>query len=256
MVLPVLQSPPVSPPPCALLSEPSKMPTLTFNIPAGRFCPGGIKSVALHGKEAVCWGCYAMGGNAMPKAVTSRFGAKFRRGTNYCRPNVRTALDARADFVLRSLRTDGGDSFVRSMVETIGRSRTVKRTGLFRVHDSGDLFSNAYVRAWIRICRELPSIRFWFPTREHIMPGRMPALLELAALPNVSVRPSALRKNEPAPAVPGLAAGTSVYDRPADARREGQRVCPATRPGNVPTCAANNCTRCWDKGGSICYVNH
>mgnify|MGYP003645323566 CR=1 FL=1 len=122
-----------------LLSTPSKMPCFSFNIPALKFCPAA-KLVMNLAKKAM--------------------------------PNVAEALQNKGNFITKSIREDGGDSFVKEMVEQItrkyykasGQKKSLKNcdTDLFRVHDAGDLFSGAYINCWIRICEALPDIRFWF----------------------------------------------------------------------------------------------
>ena len=130
------------------------------------------------------------------------------------------------------VRCFGTDTFVSTMVATIRRARNP----YFRVHDSGDLFSPAYTWAWVRIVQALPDIRFWFPTRSwrpitmtRMSPaGRMAWELALTALnaePNVTVRPSALFFNAPAPRIPGLAAGSTAAD-------DGSYTCPASKQDN------------------------
>jgi hypothetical protein len=76
-----------------------------------------------------------------------------------------------------------------------------------RVHDSGDLFSAAYTRAWIRICESLGWVRFWFPTRS-CQASWLDVIRELAALANVTVRRSAIHFDDRPPQIDGLAAGT------------------------------------------------
>jgi hypothetical protein len=113
-----------------------------------------------------------------------------------------------------------------------------------RVHDSGDLFSPEYTRAWIRICACLSWVRFWFPTRSWQAPW-LDVIQELAALPNVAVRPSAVHFDDDPPQVDGLAAGTT-------AKAFGY-TCPAPRQNN----ACGDCRRCWTaKSLPVSYHAH
>ena len=244
-----------------LLSDPSKMPCKSFNIPALKFCPAAklIMNLAKKAKESldklICSHCYACKGM-------------------YLFNNVKTSLQNKADFILKSLREDNGDSFVEEMCEQIekayfkkGEKKKLKNcnTDLFRVHDSGDLFSAAYINCWIRIAKRFPTVSFWIPTREHVRQDQLPHLQNLAALPNVVVRPSALRINEPAPVVKGLDSGTAVYNDEAKAKADGHMICPATvhafRMGKkawskldkkerakLASCAGNKCQACFLKG--------
>jgi hypothetical protein len=105
------------------------------------------------------------------------------------------------------------------------------------VHDSGDLFSPAYARCWTRIARQLSHIRFWFPTRSYRIANILPAIVELAVLPNVTVRPSALMLDADAPVIPGLAAGSGATYLHEDA------TCPAYRQNGE----CRDCRSCWDR---------
>ena len=232
-----------------LLSEPSKMPCVGFNIPALKYCPSAVILLKEYPEDSICNECYA------------------RKGF-YLFKNVSEALQARADFVIKSLREDDGDKFVEEISKQLrkkyfdkhGKKKQLKNidTDLFRGHDSGDLFSVPYINAWKRVCELFPSIRFWFPTREYVRESQMNALKDLASLKNVCLKPSALRMNEKAPIVEGIDAGTAVYDDKEKAEEDGHFVCPATIEGNLATCKGNNCNLCFIKGckKGIAYLAH
>jgi hypothetical protein len=194
----------------ALLTNTSKMPCPSWGLPAGKACPG-----AKYGEGSICGSCYAAKGN-------------------YGVPTVQWALSERFRWTLACMRTEAGrDAFVAYM------SAAIDRIGLpyFRVHDSGDLFSPAYARCWARIARNLSHIRFWFPTRSYRIPNLLPAIQELAGLPNVTVRPSALMLDSEAPVIDGLAAGSGATYSKDDA------TCPAyTQEGKCLDCRS-----CWDR---------
>jgi hypothetical protein len=238
-----------------LLSKPSKMPCYGFNLPAMKFCPAAIQALKEYAENAVCSHCYAMGGT-------------------YLFTNVKKSLENKANFLLKSLREDKGQTFVVEMVKQITEAysggkkklngRVFNKT-LFRVHDSGDLFSPAYIDCWIAICKQLPNINFWFPTREYIRHSQLPKLRELASLENTIVRPSALTINAPVPVIEGLDNGTSVHKTLQDALDAGYKPCPATIKKNriglaawrklskaeqqkFSSCAGMNCKACFIKG--------
>lgn len=202
-----------------LLTDASKMPSASWSLPAREACPW-----SLSGEHTICSVCYA------------------DKGSYTVYPSVKRAQRARFAWVRECLKTtEGTDSFVSTMVDVISRTRNP----YFRVHDSGDLFSPAYTWAWVRIVQALPQVKFWFPTRSwrpltmsKLNPSiRMSwelALLALAAEPNVTVRPSALFLNSPAPRIPGLQAGST-------AANEGYN-CPAHAQNNE----CGSCRACWD----------
>src|SRR5260370_39685844 len=77
---------------------------------------------------------------------------------------------------------------------------------------------SAYAESWLEVCRRLSTVRFWIPTRAWQQPsGLLPVfdpllavLRKLAALPNVTVRPSALNFGDLPPVVAGLHAGSTA----------------------------------------------
>ncbi len=193
-----------------LLTNTSKMPCPSWGLPAGKACPG-----AKYGAGTICGSCYAAKGN-------------------YGVPMVRHAQQERFRWTLALMKSSAGqDAFVAYM------SKAIDTIGLpyFRVHDSGDLFSPAYARCWARIAANLSHIRFWFPTRSYRIANLLPSIQELASLPNVTVRPSALMLDAPAPEIPGLAAGSGATHSKADA------TCPAYRQAGK----CLDCRSCWDR---------
>src|SRR5512133_2048527 len=125
------------------------------------------------------------------------------------------------------------------------------------LHDSGDMFGAAYVGCWLEVCRRLPDVRYWIPTRAWQVPnGPLPlfdplleTLRRLAKLPNVTVRPSALNFGGHPPIVAGLHAGTTAAM--PDILRAFQ--CPAHARGNE----CGECRACWDrKELPISYQKH
>lgn len=120
-----------------------------FGIPAGRTCPGETETCA-----AVCY------------AKNGRYRTHQVRDTE----RRRYELAKRPDFDLLA---------VAEILE--------KGIGRLRIHSSGDVFSPAYARAWIRIVRKCPNTRFWLYTRSWRVPAVRKELVKLAKLRNVRV---------------------------------------------------------------------
>src|SRR5262249_55554902 len=116
-----------------------------FNLPAGTTCPG---------KSAACASCYAQRGR-------------------WLFPNVRDALTWNYRLAQRSF-------FVEEMVEELRR----RRVKVLRLHSSGDPFSAQYTRKWLEILARSPDVSAYSYTRSWRVPEILPALAELAALPN------------------------------------------------------------------------
>src|SRR5215475_8326942 len=199
-----------------LLTKTSKMPGPSWSLPAHKACP--------RANGNICDSCYASKGC-------------YRYNT------TQNAQHARFAWTVESMRTPAGrNAWVEHMVSAI------RDTGCkyFRVHDSGDMFNVAYAQCWLEVCRAMPEVRFWIPTRAWQQPaGPLPlfepllnVLRQLASLPNVTVRPSALNFGDYAPVVTGLHAG-STASMPDVFRA---RQCPAYSQGGN----CGDCRTCWD----------
>lgn len=196
----------------ALLTFTSKMGCWSWGMTAGLSCPFAItsKNARVHGLPVndryVCESCYA-------KEGMYRF------------PAVRRAYQARYEWAVQSMRTvDGRDLFIRTMVTAIRTESARFGLDRFRIADSGDFFSPAYVDCWYEIARQLPGIRFWAPTKSW-RASWLDRIVRLNTLPNVSISPSAARLNEAPPVVPGLSGGSMVIT--SDAHAGDVHICPA-----------------------------
>jgi hypothetical protein len=83
----------------------------------------------------------------------------------------------------------------------------------FRIHDAGDFYDEAYLDAWLEICRKMPHVHFWAPTRVWADP-EMAAVLERRVarnkIPrNLVIRPSGLFFDGSCPIIKGLAGGST-----------------------------------------------
>ena len=271
----------------ALLTRPSKMPGYSWSLPAGNVksgkkkgtCPFAVFGRDALGNAAMCSGCYAD-----PDSVKlhHKTGKPMRRGGSYGYAAVRAAQEARRDWTLTCLISkEGREEWVTTMVDAIrwatrttasvrraralaavygpgticgpdyamppktrGRSR---RIPFFRVHDSGDMFSDKYAAMWADVVAALPDVRFWIPTRSYHGAAQLrilPVLRTINALPNAAVRPSALYMNTAPPDVDGLAAGTG-------AAADGYN-CPSSHQGG----ACLDCRKCWGKTTPVLYRIH
>jgi hypothetical protein len=117
------------------LSKPSKMPCSSYSIPA-KYCVTGSKLAKVSG--SVCSKCYALKGF-------------------YPTPNVKAALER------RYLSLSNPD-WVEAMTLTISGS---EGSGYFRWHDAGDIQSIQHLEMIVQVCKNLPDIKFWLPTREY-----------------------------------------------------------------------------------------
>jgi hypothetical protein len=116
-----------------MLSQTSKMPCKSFNLPA-QACKVGSELAKVKG--STCHGCYALKGF-------------------YRMPVVKKAMDRRLEAIK-------GDLWVDNMVYELEK----EKSGFFRWHDSGDLQSLDHLKKIIAVCNATPHIKHWLPTRE------------------------------------------------------------------------------------------
>ena len=188
------------------LSKPSKMPCHGYSTPAKR-CLIGQKMRSVIG--SVCNKCYALKGR-------------------YVFPDVLAAMEKR----FRSL-TD--PLWVATMSFLIGKK---EKSGFFRWHDSGDIQGVWHLEKIVEIAKNLPSIKFWLPTREYSFVTSY--LTNGGTIPdNLTIRLSALMIDGQAPDAIAKAHNLVV----SGVSDNSSYNCPAPSQGNF----CKSCRACWDK---------
>ena len=125
--------------------------TLIFNLPAGKTCPGA----------SLCKAFAVMGDNGKtriqdgPETVFRCFAASSE--AQY--PATFAARAHNLQTIVEALR-DGIDVAAVMINNGIQNHRT-KSTKLVRIHESGDFFSLAYLRAWIAVAKLNPDLKFY-----------------------------------------------------------------------------------------------
>ena len=211
--------------PSLKLSKTSKMPCLSWSLPALSTCPGSRdKKGEL---VQVCQGCYA----------TTGF---------YRMPTVAAVREHnRKDWMRADWWTD--------MVTALEGEK------YFRWFDSGDIYSETLAHRIYLVMQATPNTKHWLPTRSYKIPRIKGWLTKMKRLPNVSVRYSADKVNQfnkrlhgsmvmalmehgyPCFGVPKRGWSTTVYR------------CPASEQGGK--CV--DCRACWNpKVKIVGYVAH
>lgn len=193
------------------LSRPGKMPGYGWSISALR-CLVGSRLRDVPG--SACEKCYAL---------------KYR----YLFENVQTALERRLALWAIAQTTPGRrEQWRADMSELIGRESDRIDCRHFRWFDSGDLQSLEMLEDIDAVCRRLPRMRFWLPTREH---GIVKQFGPIA--PNLIIRLSAHMVDGQ---VPGWWQWTSSihHQKPPIGSS-----CPAYTQGGE----CLDCRRCWDR---------
>jgi hypothetical protein len=195
------------------LSNPSKMPGWSYGTPA-KDCKVG--SILRKIQGSVCEICYAFKGM-------------------YVFPVVKAAQQRRLDALLADL-----DLWKRNMRDLlILKYRNKKgKDRVFRWHDSGDVQSQEHLEAIVWIANEIPTIKFWLPSREYAMIRSY----GIAFPDNLVVRLSAPKVGK------GIELPEGVQGSTVDTGK-GFKCGAYTRDGICGPCRA-----CWDK--SIEWIDY
>ena len=94
-------------------------------------------------------------------------------------PNVRKSYE-------KNLEASQSDTFVATMNTELTKL-TKKGVKTFRIHVSGDLYSNEYINSWIQIISANPEMTFYSYTRSWRITELHDKLEELKALPNMTL---------------------------------------------------------------------
>lgn len=121
------------------LSRPSKMPGLSFNLPALLTCRVG--SILNKIKGSVCSSCYALKGR-------------------YVFPECKAAMLRRLDRMQQNPHV-----WAAALTLRIRRYKTDRRL-FFRWHDSGDITGQGHYSALKWVAKQTPDTKHWIPTRE------------------------------------------------------------------------------------------
>lgn len=196
---------------CGHLSDPGKMPGHGYALPASN-CQLG--SFLRHIRGTVCFYCYA------------------RRG-RYAYPVVKNAMQKRFLSIFHPRWTEAISTLIRCSGDRY-----------FRWHDSGDLQGPVHLRNIIAVCRNLPNVRFWLPTREYQtveayrkVGGEVPL--------NLCIRYSAHFVDGPPRLKYGLP--TSTISLAENRAMRCAYRCPALHQGSP----CNTCRACWDRSVRI-----
>jgi hypothetical protein len=207
------------------LSAPSKMPGFSIGIPA-RFCKVGSKLAKVKG--SVCFKCYALKGNYRYDNVVKAQNARF------------AALDS-------PTWTADMTQVIKSACEALGEN-------FFRWHDSGDVQSVRHLMNIIQVCKNLPHISFWLPTKEYAL-IKMLAHINVPA--NLTVRVSAPKVDLSYKVGPGLTSSSvsthKTWVKRAPIATPGSKMCAA--PSQEGECG--DCRDCWSQSvPNVCYPVH
>lgn len=200
------------------LSEPSKMPTYAYSIPA-KYCITGSKLRMI--ANSTCSKCYALKGR-------------------YIFPNVMKAMEYRFN-ALNDMPLWKA-SMVELIRETYAKPSDKFDNNYFRWHDSGDVQSIEHLKAIADIAKSLPDILFWLPTREY---GIVSEYLRNNCKPeNLTIRLSAHMVGKAIErTIPGTV--TSSVDSGIGDK------CKASKQGNM----CLDCRYCWHVN-NVDYVQH
>jgi len=193
------------------LSAPSKMPCHSYSIPAQK-CITGMKLRNV--KNSICSKCYAL-------------------KSRYLFKNVKDALFKRFESLTHP-------QWVEAMVCMIDKK---EKSGYMRLHDAGDLQGVWHLEKIVEVCRRLPHIKFWLPTREY---GIVAQYLRDNSFPeNLTVRLSSLMlEGNPPEAI------AKRFNLTTSGVSKSGFTCPSSKQAGK----CGDCRACWNK--SISNVNY
>lgn len=102
-------------------------------------------------------------------------------------------------FAMKNFAESQRADFVRRMTQQIRNAKVAD----FKIHVTGDYYSAEYIQKWVQIVRECSHVVFLGYTRGWRIERFVPALTDLAALPNMNLLLSFDRQTGVPPAIPG-----------------------------------------------------
>ena len=162
------------------LSNPSKMPGLSYGTPAAECSVGSLLRPV---KGSVCSKCYA------------------RKGM-YSFPVVQDAQYRRLE-TMKNL-----PKWIPDMTELLSRkyAKKVAPDNVFRWHDSGDVRDAEHFAAIVQIAKNVPGVEFWLPTKEYAIIREGVRTLEIPS--NLIIRVSAPMIGKENTSIPGAVSST------------------------------------------------
>lgn len=220
------------------LSQPSKMPSYAYNLPASR-CKTGSKLNKIKG--SVCYGCYAADTIEWTKRKCKASG-KWAL-TRYTMHAVQRALENRYQSLSDPLWVPAMVYLIRHFAKpNVNRGRKAVR--YWRWHDSGDLQDSNHLANIITVAEYTSNVKHWLPTREYSIAR------DSSPPPNLTIRLSAHMENGSPPNGFGFPTSTvSTGDKPEN----GGLRCFAFKRGG----SCGKCRKCWDSNiQNIDYLKH
>ena len=231
------------------LSNPSKMPTLSYSLPANR-CLIGSKLCKQAG--TTCSECYARKGCYMFQSTVLAMARRMQA--------IDDALtdDASADLWVETLASALNHRFELTSKQINRKGQPGKDDGrFFRFHDSGDLQSVEHLILIARVASLAPRVKIWLPTRETAIVATY--LAQCNTVPsNLIIRVSLPKiDRQPARVHHTLASHDSVtlsgvHSKPRG-RAKGFRTCGAYRRADQ---SCGPCRACWSAKQNVSYPLH
>lgn len=236
----------------SLFTNTSKMPGVSFAIPAGPPAFGGTCPASALGEDVA----------KSRQILTTQTGKPLRRlpvlqdadssgQSSKLMPGVASSYAGDASFTCRScyalsgnyrypskqvndmmhlawceyeLAQGGPERLGHALAYAIQHVNITRSEGFqpyFRIHDAGDFHRPDYLEAWAVCAALMTHMRFWAPTRQWIFKKWAPLLAAAEKRARdaggwLVIRPSVLRFYESVPIVEGISAGSGVSSEEAD----------------------------------------
>jgi len=153
--------------------------------------------------DCVCQSCYA---EKSHYAYTSnQLGALIRLVWTNLAVDMGTFVEV-LDYAIKNAdyKLNGDGKMPRERIKFADSSEPAK---FFRIHDSGDFFSEKYFKDWVEIAALNPDVMFWAPTRVWAQGKNVDWVANARVPENLIIRPSAYMFNRPAGLISHLGHG-------------------------------------------------
>lgn len=131
--------------------------TLIFNLPAGRTCPGAKNCLAFVVNEN--------GKRIIKRSKDTEFSC-FAADSEQRFPNVFNQRKYNLDLLNKSFKENGFNGMVNLITNSltyyqVKHNNSTNVLTKVRIHESGDYYSMDYLKAWLEVCKNKPSLKFY-----------------------------------------------------------------------------------------------
>jgi hypothetical protein len=130
-----------------------------FSLPAGYTCPSATSCKSFAAKPGTKFKDNTSLKKASDKTEFQCYAA--RQQAQYKDTNKK--VFSNLSLLMNAQKSDGSEGMANLIIDSI-KYAGLENYNIFRIHESGDFFSDSYFKAWIRVANEFPNIKFYTHT--------------------------------------------------------------------------------------------